>query len=423
MGVWDEAEKNVSVWDLAENKSNANPEQWKKNISSIANFALPAVGGITGAVLGAPAAIASGPMAPAVEVGAGTLGIAGGKAAARGLDSLLGITNDSGIVNEVSNVVRDIPEAAKDLAIGSIIPVGIGMAAKAGIGKLANSRLPEELQRSAFKDTKGKTLAIKDENLASTLKHDIGPNREGYDRAFDILNKAGNQTASEIENAGANNIPPLTMDEVLQRTYPTIQKLSQQVAPNEDLSAAKTAIDQFKEHPLLPKDTIGTGKFNPITDEEIMKQVSTGQIPVYIAQQIKQGTYQQLKGKFGQLGNARVETEKDLARGLKEGIESRIPVSDSNKTSSEILGALPMIEQAISRIERRDLTGIGSNIAMTAGKAATGSNLVGLISGFARSVYEHPNVKSKIARELYKVRNETGIDPYPNVTKLLGMEY
>lgn len=71
-----------------------------------------------------------------------------------------------------------------------------------------------------------------------------------------------------------------------------------------------------------------------------------GNLPVDVAQQIKQGTYKVLKGKYGEVGSASTEAQKALARGLKENIAQVVPgIGALNAEESRLLKTLSVTER------------------------------------------------------------------------------
>ncbi len=69
-------------------------------------------------------------------------------------------------------------------------------------------------------------------------------------------------------------------------------------------------------------------------------------MPVQLAQQIKQGTYQQLRDKYGEMGSAQTEAQKAIARGLKEEIERAVPeVVGPNAQASDLWNAINVAQR------------------------------------------------------------------------------
>ena len=75
-------------------------------------------------------------------------------------------------------------------------------------------------------------------------------------------------------------------------------------------------------------------------------QATSGNIPVQLAQKLKQGTYKTLKGKYGEEGSASTEAQKGLARGLKENIAEVVPgIGALNAEESRLFKTLGVAER------------------------------------------------------------------------------
>jgi hypothetical protein len=160
---------------------------------------------------------------------------------------------------------------------------------------------------------------------------------------------------------------------VASRLAQTEQQFRQQVTPQADIAAIRATGQEF-----------------------LAAQPS--QIPVEQAQAIKQGTYQQLKKKYGQIGPASVEAQKALARGIKEELETQFPeIHDLNARESSLIGLDKSLDRAVNRIENWEQFGIGTPIMAGAAKAVTGSTGVGAVAGVMAAVLRNPMLKSKIA--------------------------
>lgn len=94
-------------------------------------------------------------------------------------------------------------------------------------------------------------------------------------------------------------------------------------------------------------------------------------IPVQLAQELKKGTYQVLKGKYGEVGSASTEAQKALARGLKEGIADAVPdIAGLNARESALLKTLDVAERRALMEANKNPMGLsilaGNKAAMTA---------------------------------------------------------
>lgn len=123
-------------------------------------------------------------------------------------------------------------------------------------------------------------------------------------------------------------------DKVSSYLQGTIDRFQKQVLATDDVAQIQKAWDEFTN--VQPKD-----------------------IPVKRAQELKTGTYSQLKNKsYGELKAAQIEAQKDLARGLKEEIAKAVPeVRPLNAEESKLLTALPMVERRALHAANENLAG------------------------------------------------------------------
>lgn len=141
-------------------------------------------------------------------------------------------------------------------------------------------------------------------------------------------------------------------------------------------------------------------KFNKDLPESA---VDPTQIPVDKAQSLKQGTYQQLKGRaYGEMKGATVEAQKSLARGIKEELETQFPeIKGLNAQEAKFYNLDSMLERALNRIGNHQLMGIGTPIAAGAG-AAVGGGPGAIAAATMKAVLDNPVVKSRLAIALNK---------------------
>ena len=131
---------------------------------------------------------------------------------------------------------------------------------------------------------------------------------------------------TEIFDAIKNS--PATVDKyaAARELYKLTQDLKKQVTPGSDLAVVLGAYNEFLNHPLL---------------------AGGNDIPVALAQELKQGTYKSVGGKaYGELKGTEIEAQKALARGLKDEIAQAVPgVGRLNAMESEALNALNVVER------------------------------------------------------------------------------
>ena len=157
---------------------------------------------------------------------------------------------------------------------------------------------------------------------------------------------------------------------VAARTDALKAKFSNQVNPNADLASIDAAKQEFINN-------------NP-------NNLTAAQ-----AQSMKQGTYQQLSSKaYGEMKSATIESQKALARGLKEELAAQFPeIKELNASESRLLDLQPVLERAVNRIGNHQLIGLGTPMAGAAATAVTGSGGIGRVAMVMKAVLDNPAVK------------------------------
>lgn len=181
--------------------------------------------------------------------------------------------------------------------------------------------------------------------ILSTLKptlrqHELG---EGRAAARTLLNEKANVTESGIRKLRG------MIDSINSRIEQIIDTSGKRV----DLKHVVNAIDEEyakTKYQALPADDLATihkGLNEFLANHPLVKPYSSD-IPLDVAQRIKQGTYRRIEDKFGELSNADVQTQKAIARGLKEGIVKAEPALGwLNKRESELLNAMNVAERRV----------------------------------------------------------------------------
>lgn len=240
---------------------------------------------------------------------------------------------------------------------------------------VAGSGAAQRLYQSALKPS----TRIPAEKVASMvqtgLQEGIPIDKEGLAKLGSLIDDVNGKIQDTID-AAPNR--PINKFAVTSRLADTAQRFANQVNPNADLQAVSDAGQEFHAN-------------NPT------------QINASDAQAMKQGTYQQLGGKYGQLSSAAIEAQKALARGLKEELASQFPELDQlNAKDSQYYNLQGVLEKAVQRISNHQLIGIGTPLAGTAAKAMTGSNTAAVATGLMKQIVDDPSVKSRLAIVLAK---------------------
>lgn len=294
-----------------------------------------------------------------------------------GTGSLLktaGKVGDISSLAKTGEVVGEIGNAVNPISLAGVVARG---ATKA----VASTGLPERLYGSAVKFS----TTLKPEARAARIKtgiiERIVPSKEGLSKLRDTVEGVNNEIKGIINNASKTG-DTLKADEIITRLDDLKSFYSNAAAPQNFIDDIDKLAEQFKGF-------------------------HGESIPVETAQKIKQTTYQIIRKHYGELKSVSIEGQKAIARGIKEELVLKYPeLAKLNARESSLLSLEESIVKAVSRLENRDMIGIGSTIATTAGTAATGVPHAGLLTGIGRALWDHPKVKSRIAFALQTARNK-----------------
>lgn len=254
---------------------------------------------------------------------------------------------------------------------------------------------PRGLYGSALKIPAGSASPAERDAVVSTgIREGIPASRGGFDEAgkrVDALNgEIANKIAGESERQGAV-VQPREVAAKVEDIRPTF---SEQVNPSADVASLEKSKQEFLDKHSI-KAPYTKIEPNPYSDS-FGGFVPTGEGVTKIeqpftlsqAQAEKTGTYRQLRKKYGELGSADVEAQKQLARGLKDEIAKRVPgLSELNARDA----ALIELEQRLSRFVARE--GNKNTVGLIPAVLSGGSE-TGLLATLAM---DNPYIKSQIA--------------------------
>ena len=170
-----------------------------------------------------------------------------------------------------------------------------------------------------------------DQGIETMLKEGYNATHGGAEKMQARVDALNDRISTLIENSPA----VIDRNNVAGYLHDTMQKFEAQVNNLSDVAAIQKAWDEFL-----------------VTQPE--------KIPVQRAQELKTGTYRQLKGKYGELKGAEIESQKTLARGLKEEIAKEIPkVRELNAEESRLLDALSITERRAFNEAKNNPIGLG----------------------------------------------------------------
>jgi hypothetical protein len=276
-----------------------------------------------------------------------------------------GLGTATGVVAPAVIAHPAVQGAAADLGAAIKKPI------QAGAQGVAQRMYQSALKPSTTMEPWQRTSAIK-----TGLNADIPVSEGGLEK----LNTLVSGLNSEIDNVIASK-PGATINKfaVTRRLGDVSNRFGNQVAPSSDLAKVADVGNDFLD-------------------------TKPGRIPAAQAQEIKKGTYQTIGSRaYGEVKAAQIESEKALARGIKEELETQFPeIKGLNQQESNFLGLEPSLQRALGRNSNHQMLGIGTPIAAGGAAAATGSSKFGAVVGTIKAVVDNPIVKSKLAIAINK---------------------
>ena len=266
-------------------------------------------------------------------------------------------------------------DANKGAMWGAAMPGVVKGAGEAGAlinegGRAVSRRLMQSALKPTIKQLKTGDARVAVDTL---LDYGINPNKRGVEKLRLKVDDINNDIASRIGGSTAT----VSRQKALDYLAGVRTKASNQVSPTADVSAIQGVADDFLNHPNIASDAI----------------------PVQQAQELKKGTYQALRGQYGQTRGSAIEAQKAVARGLKDQISGAVPeVGALNAEEARLLKTLDVAE-------RRALMELNKN---PVGLSALASNPIGVVAFMAdRSAA----FKSLAARAINRASTTPGYMP------------
>lgn len=284
-------------------------------------------------------------------------------------------------------------QAALALGTEGLIRGGGALARKV-LGPAATS-VAERLYQSTLKPSLAKNAPNPAQLVRTGLENEIPVSQAGVEKLSNLITDLNDKIADTISSDPTKTV---SRNAVASRLGDTVKKFSTQVNPKADLQAINESGQEFMS-------------------------TQPAQIPAEQAQALKVGTYRQLKGKaYGELKSATVESQKALARGLKEELVNQFPeLKALNAQDSKLINLDGALEHAVRRIDNHQLIGLGAPVAAAGMGVATGSGVIGVISGVMKTVLDNPIVKSKLAISLNKAATASGRMPMATAMSRVGL--
>jgi hypothetical protein len=247
------------------------------------------------------------------------------------------------------------------------------------------------LMMSAVKPGKKELESGEGQRAVQTLlEQGVNPTvgRTIFGRGLDTLESKIGDLNKQISTIIQNSTGTVSKASVINYLDDLLDKAKYSLAPDSDVAAVQAVKDQFIAHPLA------TGS----------------DIPVQLAQKLKQGTYKSIGTKnFNEIGGYTKEALRAGAKGLKEGVASAEPsVAALNARESDLINALDVAES-------RAYTALKNNPAGLAGLAENPAQFVAMMADRSDAF------KALMARMMYQTSKAVGKIPTPANKGLVGV--
>ncbi len=234
-----------------------------------------------------------------------------------------------------SPLLGALTNAAAQVVPGSLLP-GKGAVSKGSPSIVAEAlaKRSRGLMQSALKPGQAAMKSGAGERAIQTLLDEgVNVTPGGLGKLEGRISTLNDQIAEAIANSKAT----VGKGDIAARVVDQYQKVMRQGDPRADMAATAGVFHRFTDHPLLPD-----------------------QIPVQLAQEIKQGTYRSIGSRnYGETKGAALEAEKALARGAKEEIARAVPeVGPLNARDSALIEAKDLLESRVGTAGNKNPGGL-----------------------------------------------------------------
>jgi hypothetical protein len=309
----------------------------------------------------------------------GGLGYAIGRQARYGAEYLAG-------EREGPQSVRDLTETfGKDYATGFGMAVGSKLLSNLGgpVIEWMKTKAAPKIYESAMKIPPSVDKDIRERAINTAIDGNYSITKSGLEKLAQEKESLYKQVTNMIDDAASQGKTVSTKN-VLSR----FDDLKKYYADMADPRPFWTVIDEAKQNILNYR-----GKT----------------IPVDVAQKMKEKTYNQLKKAYGEMKDVNRETDKALARGLKEELENVIPeLKDINKQISDRINLEALLTRSVHRIRNYELVRLGDMMIGVGGAAGTGSIEGGFKAALINHVLNNPAVMSRLALAFNKTPGLAG---------------
>lgn len=280
----------------------------------------------------------------------------------------------------------DLPPDAQS-QVAAILAEGVKQGGLEGVGRYVMGPVMKLFGRAMYRSALKPPVAVRREfggkEVADTLVDagvPITRSGAGGAKVEGLLRDAGQDTARTIADAEANGAVPVPMRAVVG----ALKKTRESVADRAVRGPAMDEVQAFRDAALAENP-----KFLPVSRAQAMKQAEQGlAINAYKAE---------MRG--APVNSLETSMHEDLARGLREAIERRIPsIADKNKRTQDLIGALKAITAAEGRIANNNIIGMGDMLSLGTGlgAAATTGRPMTAALGVLQEVLTRPEIASRL---------------------------
>jgi hypothetical protein len=293
--------------------------------------------------------------------------VLGGLGTATGAAGKVAELGKLGKTGEVLGGVSKVASAAS----AATDPINLGYTAA---GKLAaKGKLAENLYESALKPSmSGSKIGNTSGLIRTGLKEGIPVSERGLKRIQQTIKKLNKGIEESIK---------------LDPNYPVSAKAV----------AARTgrSVREFGKQPIAGADI---DEISAVRSQFLAEHTTPGTIPASKAQEMKKAAYKYLEEKYEKFGSAHVEAWKDIARGLKEELESRFPeIKAPNMREGELIELQQELFRAVRRNARKDVLPWGSLITGAATGIVTKELGAAAVAAVLHKTLSDPVLRSKLA--------------------------
>ena len=277
-------------------------------------------------------------------------------------------------------------------------PLGTAIAKGASKIPLPERLNPEGLYQSSLRPSLSeKNLPRIKGQVATGLREGITVDRGGLAKTDAAIDSINADIAERLQGKSEQLGPTIKPLDVAKRTNQTRPTFEQQVNPEADIAAINKSKQEFlRKHTTEAPFTKIAPSLEGSGYADVGRGVTKTKQPLTLseAQAEKQGTYKQLRKKYGELGSADIEAQKALARGLKEEIVKRVPeLADLNAREGGLIELQTQLEKMVAREGNKNVLGLVP--------ATMAHNPYGFL---ATLVMDNPAIKSRIAIALDRLR-------------------